>query len=60
MSYLEIEKRHSSKDDDELPLRMSREILHQVDNDLGIEEVVGLAVDELLAKKIGHYTLSHQ
>ena len=54
MSYLEIEKRHSSKDDNELPLRKSREILHQVDNDLGIEEVVGLAVDELLAKKIGH------
>ena len=33
---------------------MSREILHQVDDDLGIQEVEGLAVDELLAKKIGH------
>ena len=47
-------KRHSSKDDVEPPLKMSREILHQVDDDLGIQKVEGLAVDELLATKIGH------
>ena len=47
-------KRHSSKDDDETPLKMSREILYQVGDDLGIQEVEGLAVDELLAAKIGH------
>ena len=47
-------KRHSSKDDDEPPLKMSREILHQVGDELGIQEVEGLAVDELLAAKIGH------
>ena len=47
-------KRQSSKDDDETPLKMSRKILHQVDDDLGIQEVEGLAVDELLAAKIGH------
>ena len=47
-------KRHSSKDDDEPPLKMSREILHPVDDDLDIQEVEGLAVDELLAAKIGH------
>ena len=29
-------KRHSSKDDDETPLKMSWEILYQVDDDLGI------------------------
>ena len=29
-------KRHGSKDDNEPRLKMSREILHQVDNDLGI------------------------
>ena len=29
-------KRHGSKDDNEPPLKMSREILRQVDNDLGI------------------------
>ena len=33
---------------------MSREILHQVDDDLGIQKVEGLAVDELLATKTGH------
>ena len=33
---------------------MSREILHQVDDDLGIQEVEGPAVYELLATKIGH------
>ena len=33
---------------------MSREILHQVNDDLGIQETEGLAVDELLAEKIGH------
>ena len=33
---------------------MSWEILHQVDDDLGIQEVEDLAVDELLASKIGH------
>ena len=38
---------------------MSREILHQVDNDLGIQEAEGLAVDEFLCEKINH-ALSHQ
>ena len=33
---------------------MSWEILHQVDNDLIIHEVEDLAVDEVLATKIGH------
>ena len=33
---------------------MSREILHQVDDDLGIQEAECLAVDKLLAEKIGH------
>ena len=33
---------------------MSREILHPVDDDLDIQEFEGLAVDELLAAKIGH------
>ena len=33
---------------------MSRKILHQVDDDLAIQEVEGLAIDELLAAKIGH------
>ena len=33
---------------------MSREILHQVDDDLGIQEAEGLAVDELLPEKIDH------
>ena len=33
---------------------MSREILHQVDDDLGIQEAEGPAVDELLAEKINH------
>ena len=47
-------KRHGSKDDDEPPLKMSRQILHQVDNDLGIEEAKDLAVNELLAEKIDH------
>ena len=37
-----------------LPLKMSREILYQVDDDLGIKEAEGPAVDELLAKKINH------
>ena len=47
-------KRHGSKDDDELSLKMSREILHQVEDDLGIQEPDGLAVDEFLTEKIGH------
>ena len=33
---------------------MSREILHQVDDDLGIQEAEGPAVDELLANTINH------
>ena len=33
---------------------MSRDILHQVDDDLGIQEAKGLAVDELLAEKTDH------
>ena len=33
---------------------MSREILHQVDDDLSLQEVEGPAVDELLAEKINH------
>ena len=33
---------------------MSREILHQVDDDLGIQEAKGLPVDELLAEKTDH------
>ena len=33
---------------------MSREILHQVDDDLGIQETDGPAVDEFLAEKIDH------
>ena len=33
---------------------MSREILHQVEDDLGIQEAKGLAVDELLAEKTDH------
>ena len=33
---------------------MSREILHQVDDDMGIQEAEGLAVDEFLPEKIGH------
>ena len=44
-------KRHGSKDDDEPPLKMSWEILDQVDYDLGIQEAEGLAVDEFLAEK---------
>ena len=47
-------KRHGSTDDDEPPLKMSREILHQVDDDLGIQEAEGPAVDELLANTINH------
>ena len=47
-------KRHSSKDDDEPPLKMSRKILHPVEDDLDIPEVEGLAFDELLAANIGH------
>ena len=39
---------------------MSREILHQVEDDLGIQEAKGLAVDELLAEKLTIHTLSHQ
>ena len=34
-------KRKSSKDDDKPPLKMSREILHQVGDDLGIQEAEG-------------------
>ena len=33
---------------------MSREILHQVDDDMGIQEAEGLAVDEFLPEKIEH------
>ena len=33
---------------------MSREILHQVDDDLDIQEAEGLAADEFLPEKIGH------
>ena len=33
---------------------MSKEILHQVDDDLGIQEAEGVAVDELLVEKIDH------
>ena len=33
---------------------MSREILHQVDDDLSLQEAEGPAVDELLAEKINH------
>ena len=33
---------------------MSREILHQVYDDLGIQEAEGSAVDELLAERINH------
>ena len=47
-------KRHDSKDDDDTPLQMSREILHQVNDNLGIQEAEGVAVDELLVEKIGH------
>ena len=47
-------KRHCSTDEDEPPLKMSREILHQVHDDLGIQETEGPAVDELLAGKINH------
>ena len=47
-------KKHGSKDDDEPPLKMSTEILHQVDDDLGIQEAQGVAVDEILVEKIGH------
>ena len=47
-------KRHGSKDDDKPPLKMSSQILHQVGNDLGIEEAKDLAVNELLAEKIDH------
>ena len=47
-------KRHGSIDEDELPLKMSREILHQVDDDLSLQEAEGPAVDELLAEKINH------
>ena len=36
------------------PLKMSREVLHQFDNDLVIQEAEGPAVDELLAEKIDH------
>ena len=44
-------KRHGPKDDNEPPLKMSSEILHQVDDNLGIQEAEGPAVDELLAEK---------
>ena len=33
---------------------MSREILHQVDDDLDMQEAAGLAADEFLPEKIGH------
>ena len=41
-------------DDNKLPLKMSRAILHQVDFDLGMQEAKGLAVGELLAGKTDH------
>ena len=47
-------KRHGSTDEDEPPLKVGREILHQVDDDLGIQEAEGPAVDELLSEKINH------
>ena len=47
-------KRHGSTNQDEPPLKMSREILHQVDDDLGVQEAKGPAADELLAEKINH------
>ena len=47
-------KRHGSTNQDEPPLKMSRKILHQFDDDLGIQEAEGPAVDELLAEKINH------
>ena len=47
-------RRHGSKDDDKPPLKMSREILHQVDDDFGLPKGKGVAVDELLAGKISH------
>ena len=47
-------KGYGSKDDSEPPLKMSWEILHQVDNDLGILEAEGPAVDELVAETIDH------
>ena len=34
-------KKHSSTDEDEPSLKMSREILHQVDKNLGIQEAEG-------------------
>ena len=46
--------RHGLKVNDEPPLKMSREILHQVDDDLGIQEAECRAVNELLAEKIDH------
>ena len=47
-------KRHGSTNQDEPPLKMSREILHQVDDDLGVQEAKSPAADELLAEKINH------
>ena len=47
-------KRQGSKDDNEPQLKMSRDILHQVDDDVDIQQAEGLAVDELLTEKIGH------
>ena len=46
--------RHGPKVNDEPPLKMSRQILHQVDDDLGIQEAECRAVNELLAEKIDH------
>ena len=47
-------KRYGSTDEDKPSLKMSREILHQVDDDLGIQEAEGPAVDKLLAEKINY------
>ena len=47
-------KRQGSKDDNEPQLKMSRDILHQVDDDVDIQQAEGLAVDELLTEEIGH------
>ena len=47
-------ERYCSTDEDKPPLKIAREILHQIDDDLGIQEAEGPAVDELLAGKINH------
>ena len=42
------------------PLKMSREILDQVDNDLGIQESEGPYIDKMLAEKRSMHIFTHR